>query len=103
MKFITGAMKMPKKWKMKNEMERYADACKRNSTGYSRVLYHYLGMQQKIYFKTLADSANIKNIPDVYADIFIDACKSNSKSVRDYKYTIIDDDTFEKHLHKHVT
>lgn len=60
---------------------------------------HLLGPEQKQYYKDLAETAGIENIPDVLADIHIDSDKDLDNipsQFRKYKYTIIDDQHFNK-------
>lgn len=52
---------------------------------------HYLGKEQQNYYKQLADTADIENIPDVIAEIHLDALDEgvkNPKAFRDFRYTI---------------
>lgn len=60
---------------------------------------HVLGDEQKDYYKQLAETAGIENIPDVLVDIHRDSAYGLShitSQFRKYKYTIKDNKTFTK-------
>lgn len=67
--------------------------------GYSKNRTHYLGPDQRNYCKTLAETAEIKNIPDVLLTVFsnhVDAIIKNPFKFRTHRYNVIDEKTFER-------
>ena len=67
------------------------------NNGYRVKESHFLGPEQKAYYKQLADTAKIENIPDVIGDIHWDShdeAVADPSGYRNNKYTIIDDKTF---------
>lgn len=69
--------------------------------GYRKHYTHYLGPEQKDYFKQLADAADIENIPDVIAAMHFDSRATmvhDPAEFRNYKYIIDSDQKFTKVL-----
>lgn len=69
--------------------------------GYRKRYTHYLGPNQKEYYKQLSETAEIENIPDVLCAMHFDSDHEllcNTAEFRKYKYIIIDDKTFTKEL-----
>lgn len=97
MKFISGAKKLPTKTEMLLDMR--AQTQIHWDKGYPKHKTHFLGLEQRDYCKQLADTADIKNIPDVKLAIFsshIQDFMQNPFDIRKNKYIVIDDKTFEK-------
>lgn len=97
MKFITGEKKLPSKYEMLEDM--HINLQNHYNKGYRKHYTHFLGPEQKEYFKQLADAAGVENIPDVMADMHFDSRSTMARApsqFRKYKYTIIDDKTFTK-------
>lgn len=79
--------------------DQMAEAKKLWDKGYPIEKTHNVAADQKIYQKQLSDLAGIKNLPDVFYDMFYDIIKGlieNPMGFRKYKYTIVDDKTFVK-------
>lgn len=60
---------------------------------------HDVARDQKIYQKELSAMAGIKNLPDVFYDMFYDIIESSTRDpmgFRRWKYTVIDDSHFLK-------
>ncbi|XP_031638724.1 senecionine N-oxygenase-like [Contarinia nasturtii] len=101
MKFITGQKELPSKSEMYSDMQ--FQLKEHYGKGYRKRYTHYLGKEQKEYFKQLSEIADIDNIPSVMADMHYDARATILKDpaeFRKYKYTIIDDNTFTKERHE---
>lgn len=68
--------------------------------GYAKNRTHYLGAtEQREYFKTLSETAEIQNIPDVLLAVFsnhVEAMIANPFNFRKHRYQIIDEKRFEK-------
>lgn len=97
MKFLTGGKTLPSKSEMLTDMQ--IELQKHRGKGYGKRYTHYLGVEQKEYFKQLADTAEVEEIPEVLADMHFDSratMKSAPSQFRKYKYIIIDDKTFTK-------
>lgn len=57
---------------------------------------HLLSVRHKEYYMDLAQSADIENIPEVYADIYTDSLLNSTPDFRSHKYIIVDDSHFDK-------
>lgn len=66
--------------------------------GYGKGKEHYLGSEQKAYFRQLSETAGVKNIPDVIVNMHKDAhaAQKDESLFRKYKYNIINDKIFTK-------
>lgn len=67
--------------------------------GYPKRNSHLLGPEQADYFKQLAETADIENIPSVLTAMHYDSRQSMAKDPTDFrkfKYIMIDDKTFRK-------
>lgn len=67
--------------------------------GYSKNRTHYLGPEQRDYFKQISELAEIKNIPDVLLSVFsnhVEAIIKNPFNFRKHRYTIVDEKTYVK-------
>lgn len=99
MKFLSGAKKLPSKYDMLNDM--WTRTENHWNKGYRVHYSHFLGPEQKDYYKQLADAADIENIPDVIPNIHWnshDEAIANPNGYRNYKYTILDDTNFIKEI-----
>lgn len=97
LKFISGAKKLPSKTDMLMDMR--AQTQIQWDKGYPKHKTHVLGPEQRDYCKQLSEMAEIKNIPDVLLAIFsthIQNFAENPFQIRKYKYTVIDEKTYEK-------
>lgn len=97
LKFMTGKKKLPSEDEMMKETNATVEA--RLSKGYQKHEAHILGLLHKDYYLDLAKTAHIKNIPDVYADIFTDVLRNirtNPFGFRQIAYKIIDAKKYEK-------
>lgn len=100
MKFISGEKKLPSKYDMLNDM--WTQTENHWNKGYRVHYSHYLGPEQKDYYKQLSETAGIENIPDVIGTIHWDSHDEairNPTGYRNFKYTILDDKTFYKELY----
>lgn len=69
--------------------------------GYRKHYTHYLGPEQKDYFKQLADAAGIETLPNVIAAMHFDSRASmvrDPAGFRKYKYIIDSNTSFTKVL-----
>lgn len=67
--------------------------------GYGKRYTHYLGPEQRDYYKQLSEVAEIASVPDVLCAMHFDSRATmarNPSEFRKYKYIIIDDKTFTK-------
>lgn len=67
--------------------------------GYRKQYTHYLGPEQKEYYKQLSETADIENIPDVLCAMHFDSAgmmEHAPAEFRKYKYIIVDGKTFTK-------
>lgn len=67
--------------------------------GYKKNRTHFLGPEQRDYCKQLAETAEIKNIPDVLLTVFsnhVDDIIKNPFNFRKHFYNIINEKKFEK-------
>lgn len=97
MKHLTGEKKLPSKSDMYADMQIRMQ--KHYEKGYGKRYTHYLGIEQKEYFRQLSETAGIENIPDVLADMHTDSRATMQRApsqFRKYKYFIIDDKSFTK-------
>lgn len=97
MKFITEAKQLPTKSQMLADM--HAQTQNHWNKGYRKCYSHYLGPEQKEYFKQLSEIADVANVPDVLCDMHYDSRATmarNPSQFRKFKYIIIDDKTFIK-------
>lgn len=97
MKFLSGEKKLPSKSEMLSDMHEKLQI--HWNKGYRKHYTHYLGPEQKDYFKQLSETADIDNIPDVIAAMHFDSRATlvrEPAEFRKYKYIIIDDKTFIK-------
>lgn len=97
MKFISGEKKLPSKDEMLEDM--YINMESHYEKSHNKHDTHVLGNEQKVYYKQLAESANIESIPDILVDLHRDSAFSlyhNPLQFRKYKYIILDDKTFIK-------
>lgn len=104
MKFISGEKKLPSKYDMLNDM--WTQTENHWNKGYRVHYSHYLGAEQKEYYKQLADTANIENIPEVIGNIHWDShfdALNNPTGYRNYKYIILDDVNFIKTFDNNTT
>lgn len=83
LKFISGAMKMPTKSKMRHDFNIQVD--QHLKRGFRKKEIHILGLEHNEYYKELADTAKIENIPNVISDIFSDALKSLTSDPFEYR------------------
>lgn len=75
------------------------EAKRKWSSGCPILKTHDVARDQKIYQKTLSDMAGIKNIPDVFYDMFYDIIDSSTKDpmgFRRFRYSVVNDRTFVK-------
>lgn len=97
LKFISGAKTLPSKEAMLTDMR--ANTQIQWNKGYKKHQTHYLGAEQKEYYRQLAETAEIENLPDVVAAIHFDSRQTMAKdplNYRKYRYHIVDDKTFTK-------
>lgn len=97
MKFLSGEKKLPPKSEMLSDMHEQLRI--HWNKGYRKHYTHYLGPEQKEYYKQLSETAEIENIPDVLAAMHFDSRASMARApaeFRKYKYIIVDDKTFIK-------
>lgn len=76
-----------------------AEAHRLWNKGYPKAKTHDVAVDQKVYQKQLSDLADIKNLPDVFYDMFFDIVEGLTDyptQFRKYRYTIIDDHTYVK-------
>lgn len=67
--------------------------------GYRKRYTHYLGPEQKEFFRQLSEVAGVENVPDVLCAMHYDSRATmarDPKHFRKYKYIIVDDKTFIK-------
>lgn len=67
--------------------------------GYPKSKTHDIARDQKEYQKQLSELAGIKNLPDVFYDLYFDVSdglQNNPTQFRKFNYIIIDDKTFIK-------
>lgn len=67
--------------------------------GYRKHRSHFFLQHEKEYLMQLSEIAGLEKIPNVLLDIGLDSVKCSQEDpieFRKYKYTIIDDNTFEK-------
>lgn len=79
--------------------DQLAEAEKLWKKGYPIEKTHDIARDQKAYQKQLSDLADIKNIPDVFYDMFFEiftGLVENPMGFRKFRYIIIDDHTFTK-------
>ncbi|XP_031628594.1 dimethylaniline monooxygenase [N-oxide-forming] 3-like isoform X2 [Contarinia nasturtii] len=88
LKFISGAKLLPSYKEMLEDSKMISFKSKP----------HLLGLMHKLYYKDLADTAEIDSIPEIYSEILVDAliCSNVSPDFREMKYVIIDDENFTK-------
>lgn len=94
---MSGERKLPSKNEMREDQ--MAEAERLWKKGYPRERTHDVARDQKVYQKQLSDLAGIKNLPDVFYDMYFDiytGLTENPSGFRKYRYTIIDDHTFVK-------
>lgn len=97
MKFLTGEKALPSKTEMLTDMQ--IELQKHRGKGYGKRYTHFLGVEQKEYFKQLAETSGVEGIPEVIAEMHSDSratMKNTPSQFRKYKYIIIDDKTFTK-------
>lgn len=97
LKFLTGAKQMPSKAEMIQDM--WTKTQIHWNKGYSKRNTHLLGPEQKEYFDDLAETADIINLPPVVSAMHYEArfaMMEMPTEYRKYKYTIIDEKTFNK-------
>lgn len=97
MKFICGTKKLPSKHAMLTDMQ--AQTQIHWNKGYRKHYTHYLGSEQKEYFKQLAETAEIEKVPDILPAMHYDSRMTMvgaPAEFRKYKYIIVDDKTFRK-------
>lgn len=97
LKFFSGEKKLPSKSEMMSDMHKQLETHWKK--GYRKHYSHYLGPEQKEYFKQLSEIAGIENVPEVIAAMHSDSRATMVRepaNFRKYKYTIIDDKTFTK-------
>lgn len=97
MKFISGAKKLPTKSEMLTDMR--AQTAIHWNKGYRKHHTHYMGPEQREYFKQLSTAADVQNLPDVLAAMHFDSRATMAREpahFRKYRYTIVDDKTFTK-------
>lgn len=97
MKFIAGDKELPSKSEMLADMQKQTQT--HWNKGYRKHYSHFLGPEQKEYFKQLSETAEVENIPDVFADMHFDSRATMMRApaeFRKYNYIIIDDKTFRK-------
>lgn len=67
--------------------------------GYPKHKTHVLGAEQMDYCKQLSETAEIENVPDVLLSIYsaqLQQITNNPFQIRNYKFKVIDENTFEK-------
>lgn len=97
LKFISGAKILPPKEVMLQDMR--ANTQMHWNKGYRKHQTHYLGPEQKEYYRQLAEIAEIDNLPDVLAAMHLDSRQTMARdplNYRKYRYHIVDDKTFTK-------
>lgn len=97
--FIIGKKPLPTKEEMEKDLEAETKALRDNNIPVERT--HMLGKpRHKQYYKDLAVTAGVENVPDVYADILTDALEvleQDPIGFHDNQYTLSKDKkTFER-------
>lgn len=67
--------------------------------GFTKSKTHYLGVEQRDYYKQLSEAADIENYPDVLSAMHFDASyslKNTPTQFRTFKYNIVDDKSYTK-------
>ena len=98
MKFISGAKKLPSKSDMLNDVWT-------KSKQFWNAPFTIRLPKMPEYYRTLSETADVENIPEVLMNIEFDAYnerQSNPPEYRNIKYTILDDKKFKKEKVKHV-
>lgn len=75
------------------------EARKQWNKGYPKAKTHDIARDQKEYQRQLSELAGIKNLPEVFYDMYFDVSKGlndQPTQFRKFRYTIIDDHTFIK-------
>ncbi|XP_031618998.1 senecionine N-oxygenase-like [Contarinia nasturtii] len=98
LEFFSGAKKLPPKSEMLKDMQDFAESQQKKGHYKSRI--HIVGIDDsKEYYGQVSQAADLAKILDVYPNIASDSMKTsmnNPFGFREFKYTIIDDETFEK-------
>lgn len=79
--------------------DQMAEAQKQWNKGYPKAKTHDIARDQKEYQKQLSELAGIKNLPEVFYEMYFDVSKGlydQPTQFRKFRYTIIDDHTFIK-------
>ncbi|XP_031630089.1 senecionine N-oxygenase-like [Contarinia nasturtii] len=95
LKFFSGAKELPSKSEMLKDMQDYANSQQKKGAQLNFILFN----DYKEYFESVARAADVEKILDVYISMVMDAAKAihaDPLGFREYKYTIIDDETFIK-------
>lgn len=97
LKFLSGEKTLPPKEKMLMDMR--ANTQVHWNKGYRKHQTHFLGPEQKEYFRQLAEVAGLETVPDVLTAMHYDSRQSMNKdplNFRKYRYNIVDEKTFIK-------
>lgn len=96
-KFLSGGKELPSKAEMLADEK--VQSQKHWNKGYRKHYTHFLGPEQKEYFKDISDAAEIDNLPDVLSAMWMDNRKTMMGAPAEYRkfnYYIVDDKTFKK-------
>lgn len=98
LKFLSGMKMLPPKETMLMDMR--ANTHIHWNKGYRKHQTHFLGPEQKEYYRQLAEVGGIEPLPDVLAAMHFDSRKTMNEdplNYRKYRYQILDNETFTKH------